>query len=37
MGKTLFMKMSCDRINYADRKKWKSYAAFITTTTILRL
>lgn len=28
MGKTLFMKMSCDRINYADRKKWKSYAAF---------
>ncbi len=28
MGKTLFMKMSCDRINYIDRKKWKSYAAF---------
>lgn len=28
MGKTLFMKMSCDRINYTDRKKWKSYAAF---------
>lgn len=28
MGKTLFMKMSCDRINYTDKKKWKSYAAF---------
>lgn len=28
MGKTLFMKMSCDRINYIDRKRWKSYAAF---------
>lgn len=28
MGKTLFMKMSCDRINYTDRRKWKSYAAF---------
>lgn len=28
MGKTMFMKMSCDRINYIDRKKWKSYAAF---------
>lgn len=28
MGKTLFMKMSCDRINYTDRKIWKSYAAF---------
>jgi len=28
MGKTLFMKMSCDRINYTDRKRWKSYAAF---------
>ena len=28
MGKTLFMKMSCDRINYTHRKKWKSYAAF---------
>lgn len=27
MGKTLFMKMSCDRINYTDRKRWKSYAA----------
>jgi len=22
------MKMSCDRINYKDRKRWKSYAAF---------
>lgn len=28
MGKTLFMKMACDRINYIDRIKWKSYAAF---------
>lgn len=28
MGKTLFMKMSCDRINYTDKKRWKSYAAF---------
>lgn len=28
MGKTLFMKMSCDRINYSDKKKWKSYSAF---------
>lgn len=28
MGKTLFLKMSCDRINYIDKKKWKSYAAF---------
>jgi len=28
MGKTLFLKMSCDRINYTDKKKWKSYAAF---------
>lgn len=28
MGKTLFMKMSCDRINFIYRKKWKSYAAF---------
>lgn len=28
MGKTLFMKMACDRINYTDKKKWKSYAAF---------
>lgn len=28
MGKTMFMKMACDRINYADKKKWKSYAAF---------
>lgn len=28
MGKTLFMKMTCDRINYIDRKRWKSYAAF---------
>lgn len=28
MGKTLFMKMSCDRINYTNRKKWKSYSAF---------
>ena len=28
MGKTSFMKMSCDRINYTERKKWKSYAAF---------
>ena len=28
MGKTLFMKMSCDRINFTDKKKWKSYAAF---------
>lgn len=28
MGKTLFIKMSCDRINYTDKKKWKSYAAF---------
>lgn len=28
MGKTLFMKMSCDRINYSDKKNWKSYAAF---------
>lgn len=27
MGKSLFMKMSCDRINYTDRKRWKSYAA----------
>ena len=28
MGKTSFMKMSCDRINYVHKKKWKSYAAF---------
>ena len=28
MGKTLFLKNSCDRINYTDKKKWKSYAAF---------
>lgn len=28
MGKTLFLKMSCDRINYTDKKRWKSYAAF---------
>lgn len=28
MGKTLFMKMSCDRINFNYKKKWKSYAAF---------
>lgn len=28
MGKTLFVKMSCDRINYTDRKRWRSYAAF---------
>lgn len=28
MGKTLFMKMACDRINYVDKKRWKSYAAF---------
>lgn len=28
MGKTLFTKMSCDRINFFQRKKWKSYAAF---------
>ena len=27
MGKTLFMKMSCDRINYMHRKMWKNYAA----------
>lgn len=32
MGKTLFMKMSCDRINYIDRKIWKSYAAFYYNT-----
>lgn len=32
MGKTLFMKMSCDRINYIDRKTWKSYAAFYYNT-----
>lgn len=32
MGKTLFMKMSCDRINYIDRKMWKSYAAFYYNT-----
>ena len=28
MGKTLFVKMACDRINYTDKKRWKSYAAF---------
>ena len=28
MGKTSFMKMSCDRINYTDKNRWKSYAAF---------
>jgi hypothetical protein len=28
MGKTLFMKMSCDRINFIHKKKWKSYVAF---------
>lgn len=32
MGKTLFMKMSCDRINYTDRKRWKSYTAFYYNT-----
>ena len=28
MGKTLFTKMVCDRINYIDKKRWKSYVAF---------
>lgn len=28
MGKTVFMKMACDRINFIHKKKWKSYTAF---------
>lgn len=28
MGKTVFMRMSCDRINFIHKKKWKSYTAF---------
>ena len=28
MGKTLFIKMACDRINYSDKKRWKSYTSF---------
>lgn len=28
MGKTLFLKMACDQINYTDKKRWKSYSAF---------
>lgn len=28
MGKTSFMKMSCDRINFIHKTKWKSYVAF---------
>lgn len=28
MGKTWFMKMSCDRINFNGKKNWRSYAAF---------
>lgn len=28
MGKTFFMKMTCDRVNYTDKKRWKSYVAF---------
>lgn len=28
MGKTFFMKMTCDRINYTEKKRWKSYTAF---------
>lgn len=28
MGKTLFMKMSCDRINFTHKKRWNFYAAF---------
>lgn len=28
MGKTSFMKMACDRVNYTDKKKWTTYAAF---------
>ncbi len=28
MGKTVFMKMSCDRINFMYKKEWKSYTAF---------
>ena len=33
MGKTLFMKMACDRINYIDKKRWKSYASFYFNNT----
>ena len=28
MGKTLFVKMSCDRINFTNKKSWKQYSAF---------
>lgn len=28
MGKTLFIKMVCDRINFIEKKQWKKYCAF---------
>lgn len=36
MGKTLFMKMACDRINYIDKKRWKSYASFYFNNTRIK-
>lgn len=33
MGKSLFVKMACDRINYIDKKNWRSYAAFYFANT----
>lgn len=32
MGKTSFIKMACDRVNYLDKNNWKSYAAFYFKT-----
>lgn len=31
MGKTYFMKMMCDRINYLSKRDWKKYVAFYYT------
>lgn len=28
MGKSLFIKVVCDRINYIDKKRWKKYCAY---------
>ncbi len=28
MGKSLFIKIVCDRINYIDKKRWKKYCAY---------
>lgn len=37
MGKTLFMKMSCDRINYSDKKSGSHMQPFTIIITIQKL